>query len=148
MKSKLLALAMASHLLQLSATYEKQISDEKTSVMVSVNPSINYQHIGEVPTSTPAYIDAQVAKAHAAFPAWSSLTIEERIAILNTVYDALQARRDEIGALTTQEMGMPASVRNCIDIDGGLAYMRGYLDHATEWLSPEITFHPNSTKNA
>lgn len=140
MKRKLLALAIGVYAVPSHATYEKHISDDGVVVMKSVNPSANYEYIGEVPCSTHDYIDAQVVKARAAFPAWSALSIKERVEILNTVYDALQARCDEIGALITKEMGMPASVRNRIDINGGLAYMRGYLDHAEEWLAPEVTF--------
>lgn len=136
---RLVAIATLCYGLPSYAVHEKNMN-EKTPHMISVNPSINYQRIGEVACSSPEYVDAQVAKARAAFPAWSALTITERVAILNNVYDALQARRDEIGALVTQEMGMPASVRDRIDIDGGLAYLRGYLDYAESWLAPEITF--------
>lgn len=140
MKQNLLLFVTACHVMTSHATYQKGATDEDVPTMVSVNPSNNFERIGEVTCSSPEYIDAQVAQARAAYPAWSALTVQERVEILNSAYDALQARRDEIGALTTQEMGMPASVRNRIDIDGGFAYMRGYLDHAAEWLAPEITF--------
>jgi len=140
MKRMLLVGAAALNLLPLNASHETSAGKEPAPVVVSLNPSHNYEPIACVPCSTHSQIDVQVARARAAYPAWSSRTVGERVQILNGVYETLKERRDEIAALTTKEMGMPASVRNRIDIDAGLAYMRGYLDHAEAWLAPEITF--------
>jgi aldehyde dehydrogenase (NAD+) len=109
-------------------------------VMISRNPSDHYQRIGEVPCSSRAEIDACVARARAAYPAWSALSVQERVEILRSVYDVLDKRRDEIKALVVKEIGMPMTVCERIDIEAGFSYLRGYLDHAEVWLAPEVTF--------
>lgn len=112
----------------------------KSEKIISVNPSKNYEIIAETSVSTTAHIDEKVAQAHKVQQYWALLDLTKRIEILEEIYNEFVKRKDEIGRLTTLEMGMPASVRNDIDIDAGLHYMRGYLDFAQDWLNPEIVF--------
>lgn len=112
----------------------------KAQKILSVNPGKNYEVLGEVPISTKREIDAQIVKARDAQKAWMALRVSGRVQILESVYKALHARKNEIGALATKEMGMPASVRDLIDIDMGFQFMRGYLDNAQQWLAPEVVF--------
>jgi len=106
--------------------------------IASLNPSRGYECIGVVPSSANEYIDAQVAKARAAYPGWSSLSVDERVVHLEKVYALLVAHREVIASLTSREMGMPISLAYRIDIDSGLAYMRAYLDCAAQWLAPDV----------
>lgn len=115
-------------------------NSSQPDTLVSLNPSQGYQYIGEVRISSPQDIDAQVAKARDAQPAWAALSLRERVAYLERVYTAFCQHRQEIGALTCKEMGMPVSLLYRIDVDSGLAYMRGYLDQAPQWLAPEVVF--------
>ncbi len=112
----------------------------KLQKIISLNPGKNYELIGEVAISTKSEIDTKIAQARAAQPAWAALGVKKRVEILEKLYHAFEKRKNEIGELATKEMGMPASVRNAIDIDMGLQYMRGYLDFAQEWLAPETVF--------
>jgi len=109
-------------------------------VMLSRNPSDNYACIGQVPCSSRAMIDAKVAEARAAYPSWSARSIKERVEILQSVYDALYNRRDEITALAVKEIGIPIEICKLIDTKAGFSYFEGYLKHAEAWLAPEITF--------
>src|SRR4051812_37807578 len=61
----------------------------------------------EVPAGTAADVDRAVAAARAAFPGWSTTPVEERAAVVQRVSDGLKARRDEIAATITSEMGSP-----------------------------------------
>ncbi len=47
-----------------------------------------------------AAIEAKLAAAERAFPAWSGLTLDERAAVLNTVARALRAGREAIAGST------------------------------------------------
>ena len=115
-------------------------SSQQAPTIESLNPSQGYECIGMVPSSTNEYIDAQVAKARAASPGWSSLSVHERVAYLENVYALLAVHRDIIASFTSREMGMPIALAYRIDIDSGLAYMRAYLDYAAQWLAPEVIY--------
>jgi len=48
-------------------------------------------------------VDAAIARAHAAFAAWSATPVDERAAILERLGDLLEANRDELMAICVQE---------------------------------------------
>jgi len=108
--------------------------------IVSLNPSNNYEVIGEVLISTHEQIKIKISEARKAQVLWASTNIKQRVSILKKIYDLFLARKDEIGSIASQEMGMPVSIQYKIDLNAGLEYMKGYLDNAEQWLSPEIIF--------
>lgn len=112
----------------------------KSQKIVSLNPAKTYEPIGEVAISSRAELYDKVRHARSAYPAWSSLAVKERTAILEPLYQAFVKHRHHIATMIAREIGMPISVCNVIDIDTGLRYMRGYLDNAATWLAPEVTF--------
>ncbi len=59
------------------------------------NPSTGEQ-IGEVPLSRPETSKAAVDAAHAAYPAWSSLSVGKRVAYLFAIRQAMADRREEL----------------------------------------------------
>ena len=71
-----------------------------------VNPTTE-QCIGSVPVGSAADVESAVVAARAAFPAWSASSIEERIAILNSISAAFKERGEEIAQLITAEVGTP-----------------------------------------
>ncbi len=78
-----------------------------------VNPS-DEKVIGSVPDGTAADVDAAVAAARAAFPAWSALPLEDRLARIEALAAELGARAEEIGTLISQEVGMPLGMSTMI----------------------------------
>lgn len=77
-------------------------------------------------------VDAAVAAARAAFPAWAGLAVEERVAVLERWYDELVTRHDELVVTTVAEVGAPVTIAREAHVDLGLAVLRGYLDAAKE----------------
>ncbi|RLK55147.1 aldehyde dehydrogenase family protein [Actinokineospora cianjurensis] len=71
-----------------------------------VNPATE-EVIATVPAGTPADVDTAVTAAAAAFPAWAARDPRERAAVVRKVAEGLVARRAEIAALITAEMGSP-----------------------------------------
>ena len=63
--------------------------------------------IGRIPQGTPADVDRAVAAARTAFEAWSQTEMGERAELVRAVAAGLAARRDEIAATISQELGMP-----------------------------------------
>lgn len=112
----------------------------KSQKIVSLNPNKNYEVIGEIDSSMHSEIDAKIISARKAYIAWSHLPISERITFLEKLYQEFIMRKSDIRSIIAQEVGMPLSVCDQIDIDPGLRYMRGYLDCAEQWLAPEITY--------
>ena len=82
-----------------------------------------------------AELDAAVAAAHRAFPAWSALGWGERGRVLGRIADAIEARLEEFATLLTKEQGKPlAQARG--EIAGSAAAFRyfGGLELVDETL--------------
>lgn len=67
-------------------------------------------------------VDRAVRAAHAAFPAFSETTTEERIALLERVVEAWKARADDLAAAVTSEMGAPAALAKNAQVPFGLVH--------------------------
>ncbi len=71
-----------------------------------INPATE-QVIASVPDASQADLDAAIAAARAAFPAWSAKSMDERRAVLNAMGDAILANVDGLKRLLTTEQGKP-----------------------------------------
>jgi malonate-semialdehyde dehydrogenase (acetylating)/methylmalonate-semialdehyde dehydrogenase len=65
--------------------------------------------ISRVPLSAAREVDAAVASARAAFPAWAATPIKERVQVFYRYKTLLEQRIDELAALVTEENGKIAS---------------------------------------
>jgi acyl-CoA reductase-like NAD-dependent aldehyde dehydrogenase len=119
----------------------------KSQKIISLNPSLNYEPIGEIDSSTYHEIDTKITKSRKAQPIWSGFSISERVAFLEKLRQVFIARKHDIRSIIAQEVGMPISVCDTIDIDLGLRYMKGYLENAEQWLAPEITYETAQEKH-
>ena len=81
---------------------------------LSVTDSATEEVIATIPEGTAADVEAAVAAAKAAFPAWSELPKEERAAYLMKIHAGLEARTDEIASTIAKEVGMPLFLSNLI----------------------------------
>nr|WP_152682607.1 aldehyde dehydrogenase family protein [Caenimonas sp. SL110] len=72
---------------------------------VNANPSDPSDIVGEYAQADVAQLDAAVAAAQAAFPAWSTGGIQARADALDRIGMEIHARRDELGALLAREEG-------------------------------------------
>lgn len=72
----------------------------------STNPA-DGEAIGRVPRSTREQVDAAVAAARAAQPAWAARPDAERRALLMKVADVLQANSEYLATWVTREQGKP-----------------------------------------
>jgi len=71
-----------------------------------LNPATG-QVIGSAPDCTPAQLDAAVAAARKAFPAWSATPIEKRREALLAIAGVLGGNVEELKRLLTSEQGKP-----------------------------------------
>lgn len=61
--------------------------------------------LGEISAGGAEEVDAAVAAAQKAFPAWAALTHDERADVLNSVADAIDARAEELAVVETRDNG-------------------------------------------
>src|SRR5271170_4604159 len=76
------------------------------SEMDVINPATE-EVLAKCPRASKAQLDAAVAAAQRAFPAWRDTPIAERKAKLTEIADIIQANAAELGRLLTQEQGKP-----------------------------------------
>ena len=83
----------------------KTVTGEGRSESV-LNPSTG-EVLCEVPEASAAQLSAAVETAHAAFPAWASLTPKDRSGYLLKIADAIEAHGDEFAMLESLNCGKP-----------------------------------------
>jgi succinate-semialdehyde dehydrogenase/glutarate-semialdehyde dehydrogenase len=106
--------------------------------LISTNPS-TFEVIGDVLISTEAEIEEKTKLARAVQADWSSASLSERIECLSSLLAIFDERREALANLTSREMGMPYK-QAVSDLDFGIEYFKWFLDHAPEFLKPEVTF--------
>ena len=92
--------------------------------MVVSNPS-TLDMAGEAPKATLAQLDAAVAAASAAFPAWSALSDAERQQYCMKVADRMEQHHEELARILTSEQGKPmGAMGSMFEIGGAIAWTR------------------------
>ena len=94
---------------------------------------------GEVrpfPKMAAAEIEARLAAAEAAFPAWSALSLDERAGHLRKVAAALRARRDDLALTMTAEMGKLRR-EALAEIEKSASACEYYADNAGRYLAEQ-----------
>ena len=92
-----------------------------------VNPATE-QVIASVPAGTQAEVDAAVAAARAAFDGWAATPVGERSAVVRRISEGIAARRDEIAATVTAEMGSPITFSTHVHASVPVATSAGIAD--------------------
>ena len=80
-------------------------------------------------------VDAAVAAAQAAFPAWSSLPNSERARWLERLADAIEARLDEFAQVEASDGGKPLALARDIEIPRAISNQRFIAHAATQFAS-------------
>ncbi|MGV9531151.1 aldehyde dehydrogenase family protein [Streptomyces cellulosae] len=91
------------------------------------------QVIATVPAGTVEDVDAAVRAARAALPAWAATPPAERGARLAALRDQLHARRDEIAATVTAELGAPERLSQAVHAGVPVAVAGSYAELASTY---------------
>lgn len=75
-------------------------------VMDVINPATEAV-LASCPRASENQLNAAVAAAKAAFPAWRATSIEERKRVVNAIADVIEANATELAQILTQEQGKP-----------------------------------------
>ncbi|MQA08849.1 MAG: aldehyde dehydrogenase family protein [Pseudonocardiaceae bacterium] len=92
-----------------------------------VNPATE-QVIAAVPAGTPDDVDAAVRAARNAFPSWSATSVADRAALVRRISDGLAARKEEVAATITAEMGSPITFARKVQASVPVATTSGLAD--------------------
>ncbi len=86
------------------------------------------QPVASVPAGQPEDVDAAVAAARAAFPAWAATPAPDRAALLRATADALEIRTDEVALQISSEMGTPLAFSKAVQVGNPVRVLRSYAD--------------------
>lgn len=88
-----------------------------------------------VANSTQPDVEAAVAAAVGAFPAWSVLPPEQRASWLNRLADGIEARQDELAEAESLDTGKPVALARKVDIPRAVSNFRFFAAAATQFSS-------------
>jgi aminomuconate-semialdehyde/2-hydroxymuconate-6-semialdehyde dehydrogenase len=94
--------------------------------------------IAEVSRGGQAEVDAAVAAAKAAFPAWAALPVVERSAILNRVAEGVEARIEDLAQVETRDNGSLLRSHRRGVMPRVAMNFRFFADHALELAHPDF----------
>ncbi|MFI1410396.1 aldehyde dehydrogenase family protein [Streptomyces sp. NPDC020707] len=100
-----------------------------TDTIAVVNPA-DEQLIAHVPAGTIEDVDAAVRAARTAFPAWAATPPAARAERIRALRDVLVARKDEIAATVTAELGSPLKFSQAVHVGAPIAVAGSYADLA------------------
>ena len=102
-----------------------------------INPATE-EPCGTISMGSEADVDKAVAAAKAAFPAWSTTTREERIAIFEKIIEVYQSRYDEIAETISTEMGAPIWLAKAAQAATGLGHFTTNLEILKNYQFEEV----------
>ncbi|MEU9622261.1 MULTISPECIES: aldehyde dehydrogenase family protein [unclassified Streptomyces] len=107
-----------------------------TDTIAVVDPA-DEQVIAHVPAGTAEDVDAAVSAARAAFPAWAATPPAERAARIAALRDVLVARRDEVAATVTAELGAPLPFSRAVHAGVPILVAGSYAELAASYAFEE-----------
>jgi len=87
------------------------------------------------PDSTSADVDAAVAAAQRAAPAWASTPVDERARLLNRLADLVERDVDALAHLESRDSGKPVKLARSLDIPRAISNLRFFAAAITQWPS-------------
>ena len=96
-----------------------------------INPATG-ELIGKITNSNSQDVQNAVDAASSALQSWSSLTIEQRIAWLNKIADALESKRELIAQTESRDTGKPISLARRVDANRSITNFRFFAEFAAK----------------
>jgi len=96
-----------------------------------INPATG-ELIGKITNSNSQDVQNAVDAASSALQSWSSLTIEQRIAWLNKIADALESKKELIAQTESRDTGKPISLARRVDANRSITNFRFFAEFAAK----------------
>ena len=88
---------------------------------------------GQIPNSNAQDIEEATAFAKAAFPQWSSTSLDERSRILMNIASGIEARIEELAQAESRDNGKPVSLAMAVDIPRAASNFRFFANAITQF---------------
>jgi aminomuconate-semialdehyde/2-hydroxymuconate-6-semialdehyde dehydrogenase len=89
----------------------------------------------QCPDSDASDVDAAVAAARRAAPAWAATSADERSRLLHRLADLVEARMEEFAALESRDSGKPLALARSLDIPRAVSNLRYFAAAIVSWSS-------------
>lgn len=93
--------------------------------------------IASVPAGSSEDVDAAVRAARAAFPAWAATAPARRAALIGALRDVLVARKSEIAATVTAELGSPLGFSEMVHVGAPIAVASSFAELGASYAFEE-----------
>ncbi|TFE52805.1 aldehyde dehydrogenase family protein [Streptomyces sp. ICN441] len=104
---------------------------------IAVVDPADEQVIAHVPAGSPKDVDAAVVAARDAFPGWAATAPADRAARIAALRDVLAARKDEIAATVTAELGAPPRLAETVHAGLPVLVAGSYAELAASYAFEE-----------
>ena len=104
----------------------KWVTPAGTQHLEVINPS-DEKGFSQITLGSQADTDNAVSAAKRAFPAWSVSTKEQRIELLDRLFETYKARADEMAQTISQEMGAPIDLAKTAQVGAGAAHLKNTI---------------------
>ncbi len=95
------------------------------------------QPVSEITLGSRADVDAAVAAARRAFPAFAATPVAERAALLDRIIAGYQARAADLAQAISEEMGAPIGFAAAAQVPAGLGHLIGARKAMDEFVWEE-----------
>lgn len=112
------------------------VAPDQPNDMNVIDPSTE-EVCAVISLGTQADTDAAVAAAQAAFPAWSALSLEDRIAPIERLYTLYKARKDDMANAMSLEMGAPKALSQSSQWGAGAGHIKETIRAARAYAFAE-----------
>jgi acyl-CoA reductase-like NAD-dependent aldehyde dehydrogenase len=112
--------------------------------MIIINPATE-EVLQEVKEDTEATVREKYGKVKEGQSSWAARPLEERVAILNKFYEALDAEKETLATSLTAETGKPLQ-QSYNELNGARARIKFFLDNSSRWLAEEWVVEEGATR--
>jgi aldehyde dehydrogenase (NAD+) len=98
------------------------------SAAIEVHEAATEEVLATVPSADASDVDAAVAAAREAFPAWSGAPVADRARLLRQLADGLDDRADELATVMAREVGTPIAAAHRVQVGLGVSVFRSMAD--------------------
>jgi aminomuconate-semialdehyde/2-hydroxymuconate-6-semialdehyde dehydrogenase len=121
--------------LELANLIDGRLQAPTTDRWLDVHEPATGQVFARSPDSDGRDVDAAVAAASAAAPAWAATPIEQRAALLLRLAALVEARLEEFAALESRDSGKPVALARRLDIPRAVSNLRHFAAAIMAWGS-------------
>lgn len=120
--------------------YLEKVEGERQKLSLT-NPA-TMEHLYDVECATKEDVDAAIAKARAAQPAWGALPVEARVKYMLKLREVILERQDEIIDVVIRETGKPLQDALTFEIYATCSFISYWAQQAPKTLNEEVVRAP------